>query len=243
MPRSADAHERARTSAGPSQYVDVAMVGTQPQTARGRRTRERLIAAARVVFERDGYVDSRLVDIVAEAQCSIGSFYTWFEGKDEVFAAVLQEAQQDMLQPAARAPEDADDPVASIEASHRAYFEAYARNARLNQLLNQVAVLDKRFLELRMARADAFIRRNARAIGQWQERGLADRTLDPHLTSMALSGMISRLAGDRHLYQGDIDFEQLVAVATKIWTNALGLTEPQREIDTPPSTTSTSPIT
>ena len=57
-------------------FVDPSRTGTQPATARGKRTRDALVAAARKVFERDGYLDSRLVDIVQEAGCSIGSFYT-----------------------------------------------------------------------------------------------------------------------------------------------------------------------
>ena len=76
-----------------SQAAEVGL-GHVPTTARGRRTRDALVAAARVVFERDGYADSRLVDIAAEAGCSVGTFYTWFDGKDEVFAAVLEQAQK-----------------------------------------------------------------------------------------------------------------------------------------------------
>lgn len=34
-----------------------------PVTARGMRTRAALVAAARRVFERDGYIDARLTDI------------------------------------------------------------------------------------------------------------------------------------------------------------------------------------
>lgn len=199
-------------------------VGARPQTARGQRTRDALVKAARVVFERDGYVESRLVDIVAEAKCSIGSFYTWFEGKDEIFAAVLQEAMEDMLQPAADRPAGGD-PVASIRASHRAYLQAYARNARLNHLLNQAALLDERFLKIRRERSMAFAARNARAIRQWQAEGLADPSLDPQLTAMSLSGMIARLTNDIYLYGLDVDVEELLDVATTIWVRALRLDE------------------
>ncbi len=202
-------------------------VGTQPQTARGRRTRDALVAAARVVFERDGYMESRLVDIVAEAKCSIGSFYTWFDGKDEIFAAVLQEAVEDMLQPAVERPQG--DPVAGIRASHRAYLEAYARNARLNRMLDQAALIDPRFLDIRRARSAAFTERNARAIRQWQEAGLADPSLDPHLTAMSLSGMLSRLAIDIHLHGLQVDTEALLDVATTVWVRTLRLPESPSE--------------
>jgi AcrR family transcriptional regulator len=212
--------------------VDAAKLGTQPQTARGQRTRDALIAAARTVFERDGYVDSRLVDIAAEAKCSIGSFYTWFDSKDEVFAAVLHEAQSDMLHPGTTSMERTDDPIEIIAASNRAYFEAYRRNARLNQLLLQVAAVDPRFRELRQARANAFVVRNGRAISDLQSRGLADRGIDAMTAAMALSGMVSRLAQDA--FVNDfllVPVDELVDGATRLWTNALGLTTPELRAD------------
>lgn len=211
--------------------VDPARIGTQPQTARGRRTRDSLVRAARTVFERDGYVDSRLVDIVAEASCSVGSFYTWFDSKDEVFAAVLHEAQSEMLHPGTGRIEASADPVAIIGASNRAYFEAYRRNARLNQLLQQVAAVDPRFREMRRARTGAFVTRNARAIADLQARGLADRRVDPELAAKALSGMVSRLAYDVFLTEEDEPVDDLVATATRLWTNALGLTAPELRAD------------
>lgn len=211
--------------------VDAAKLGTQPQTARGKRTRDALIAAARTIFERDGYVDSRLVDIAAEAKCSIGSFYTWFDSKDEVFAAVLHEAQSEMLHPGTGRIETTDDPVAIIAASNRSYFEAYRRNARLNQLLLQVAAVDPRFRRMRRARADAFVSRNARAIADLQERGAADRGVDATMAAMALSGMISRLAQDVFSAEVDAQVDDLVETATRLWTNALGLTTPELRAD------------
>ena len=191
------------TSAEPPPLTDAEHPGARPQTARGQRTRAALVAAARTVFERDGYVDSRLVDIAAEAGCSIGSFYTWFDGKDEVLAAVLQEAQEDMLHPGTGRIAATDDPVALIAASNRAYFEAYRRNARLNVLLMQVAAVDPRFRDLRRARTAAFVTRNARAIVDLQERGLADRSVDATMAARALSGMVSRLAHDVFAIEGE----------------------------------------
>lgn len=211
--------------------VDAGRLGTQPQTARGRRTRAALIAAARTVFERDGYVDSRLVDIVAEAKCSIGSFYTWFDSKDEVFAAVLHEAQSEMLHPGTGRIEASDDPIAIIAASNRSYFEAYRRNARLNQLLLQVAAVDPRFRTMRQARANAFVTRNARAVADLQQRGLADRGVDATMAAMALSGMVSRLAQDAYNAAVDVPVDDLVDTATRLWTNALGLTAPELQAD------------
>ncbi|GBE66972.1 hypothetical protein MFM001_34340 [Mycobacterium sp. MFM001] len=193
---------------------------------RGARTRAALIAAARKVFERDGYLDAKLSDITKAARCATGSFYTYFANKEEIFAAVLAEAQQDMMHPGIGRVSDTDNPYAVLEASNRAYLEAYRRNAKLMGLLEQVAHVDPKFHELRRRRADAFIQRNARGIADLQARGIADPGIDPLLASRALSGMVSRLAYSVFTRgeaddDAQVDFEELVFTVTRLWANAL----------------------
>ncbi|MEU9480352.1 TetR/AcrR family transcriptional regulator [Streptomyces sp. NPDC048191] len=198
-----------------------------PTTKRGARTRAALVKAARTVFERDGYLDTRLTDITKEARCAAGSFYTYFANKEEVLAAVLLEAQEDMMHPGMGRVQDADDPRAVLEASNRAYLEAYKRNAKLMALLEQVAQVEPEFRDFRSRRADAFIRRNARGIADLQARGVADRGVDPMMASRALSGMVSVMAynafvlGERQEDGPRVDFEELVSTVTRLWANAL----------------------
>ncbi|QDQ99463.1 TetR/AcrR family transcriptional regulator [Tomitella fengzijianii] len=214
-----------------------------PVTERGARTRAALITAARTVFERSGYLDTRLTDITREAHCSTGSFYTYFKNKEEVFAAVLEQAQDEMLHPGMGRVADPDDAYAVLEASNRAYLEAYRRNAELMVLMEQVAGIDPAFRELRNRRGEVFIARNARAIADLQRRGVADPGLDPMLASRALSSMVSRLAflmiGHGEGVQADgprdgVDpetFEQIVDTVTRIWAN--GLRMPPRRAHAP----------
>ena len=60
-----------------------------PRRADAARNRDRLVAAARKVFERDGYVRARITDISSAAGLAHGSFFSHFRGKDDVLAAVL----------------------------------------------------------------------------------------------------------------------------------------------------------
>ncbi|WP_028659908.1 TetR/AcrR family transcriptional regulator [Nocardioides insulae] len=196
-----------------------------PVTKRGHRTRQKLVEAARVVFERDGYLDARLSDITVEAQCSTGTFYTYFTSKDEIFEAVLEAAREEMLHPGVARVGDAEDPAVIIEASNRAYLEAYRRNARLMALMEQVAHIDPRFMALRQARSAMFVERNAKSIADLQARGLADPELDPMMASRALSSMLSRLAYSAFIV-GDGDLEALVHTATRIWCHGLRLAAP-----------------
>ncbi|MGW6695288.1 TetR/AcrR family transcriptional regulator [Rhodococcus sp. NPDC054953] len=213
----------------PPSMANSALLRDLPATERGLRTRSALIAAARTVFEQSGYLDTRLIDITTAAKCSAGTFYTYFASKEEIFAAVLELAQEDMMHPGMPHVDADGDPAAIIEASNRAYFEAYRRNAKLMGLLEQVASVDPEFRMLRQRRADAFVRRNARSIEALQKRGLADVDLDPLLSSRALSGMISRLAfgyfvtGDAAEEDG-VDLDALTRTATRLWVNALRIT-------------------
>jgi AcrR family transcriptional regulator len=206
--------------------ADTSAFRAPPVTARGARTRASLVAAARVVFERDGYLDARLTDITAEAKCSTGSFYTYFSSKDEIFQAVMEAAQHDMLHPGFPRIEEAEaSPEAVIRASNRAYLEAYKRNAKLMQILEQVAVVDPKFREVRRSRSRVFLQRNARGIKRLQDEGLVDPELDPMMAARALSGMVARLAYDVFCLGEKVPMKQMVDTTTRMWVNALKLKE------------------
>ena len=205
--------------------VDTSRVRDMPTTARGARTRAALVATARTVFERDGFINSRLADITAGANCSIGTFYTYFDSKEEIFTAVMQAAADDMLHPGlSRVDDDLSNVAAILEASNRAYVEAYKRNARLNLLLEQVATIDPEFRKLRLERARAFAERNARWIERLQGAGYATPDLDPYMTARALSPILGRMA--YHVFaleEPGMSEDAIVETATRVWLDALGV--------------------
>lgn len=193
-----------------------------PVTARGLKTRESLVSAARRVFERDGFIHSRLTDITAEAACSIGTFYTYFDTKEEVFSAVMHAAQNDMLNPGfPRVDDGPQNFTAVVAATNRAYFEAYQRNAKLMALLEQVATINPEFRALRLERSRLFVDRAARRIVAFQDAGYVDRSLDAFMTALALSSMMSRLAYYSFVLGEDLDIDAMVETSTHLWANAL----------------------
>jgi AcrR family transcriptional regulator len=212
--------------------------GVRPRRADAARNRQSLVAAARRVFERDGFVTARITDIADEAGLAHGSFYSHFQSKEDALAAVLGEVEEEMLHPGpslagSLGPDTGSgtgvgtDPVAAIHAANVAYLEAYRRNARLMALLEQVATVDERFAALRLERSDAFLARNARAIRRLQRAGLADPALDPDLASLALSTMVSRSAYVAFaLGREPAGLEALADTLTRLWANALRLTPP-----------------
>jgi AcrR family transcriptional regulator len=199
--------------------------GRPPVSARGARTRDALVKAAREIFEQDGFLEARIADIASAAGVATGSFYTYFNSKEDAFTAVIDELSDEMLHPRLREPADRDDPVAMIEATNRSYLMAYRRNARLMALMEQVAQVDEGFRRMRLSRVRAFTGRNAQAIVQLQRRGLADPTLDPQLTAEALSAMVGRVAYYRYVHRfNNASIESLTQTLTALWAGALGLT-------------------
>src|SRR5215470_7024965 len=101
--------------------------------------------AGRRVFEREGFLDTKITQIVAEAGVAVGSFYTHFQTKDDLLAAIIDETTAVMLYPTVGADAVPDDPVATIESANRAYLASYAENAGLMRVFEEVAAISDRF--------------------------------------------------------------------------------------------------
>ncbi len=63
--------------------------------------RRRLLESALTAFTRRGYASTRIDDICAEAAISRATFYRYFEGKEEVFDALIELMSSEVLDTAA----------------------------------------------------------------------------------------------------------------------------------------------
>src|SRR3546814_18247115 len=93
-----------------------------PRSRKGALTRARLIDAAKEVFEESGFLETRISDIAERAGLSHGSFYHYFDSKEQVFREVA-EAQEDLLTATPTPGGDEDAPAE----------RAPARNQQANQ--------------------------------------------------------------------------------------------------------------
>lgn len=62
-----------------------------PRTARGERTRRALLSAAAQEFGEKGFHDGSISGITRRAGCALGSFYTYFDTKDDIFRALVND--------------------------------------------------------------------------------------------------------------------------------------------------------
>jgi AcrR family transcriptional regulator len=61
-----------------------------PKTARGRRTRNKLLEAAEIEFGEKGFHEAGISGITYRAGVALGTFYNYFESKEEIFRALVR---------------------------------------------------------------------------------------------------------------------------------------------------------
>ncbi|NMH99916.1 TetR/AcrR family transcriptional regulator [Pseudonocardia acidicola] len=211
-----------------------ASIGDQPSTARGRRTRQQLLAAARAVFERDGFLNARVADIAAGAGTAHGTFYTYFDSKAEAFRTLINEVMESGLYAPGRPSESradgraptAEEAVRRIDESNRRYIELFQRDRRLLALFEQVASFDDELRRYRLELRQRSVARAAGGIRRLQEWGLADPKLDPELAAHALNSMVTQYVYFWLVMGQDLDKEESIATLTRLWARSIGLPMP-----------------
>ena len=60
-----------------------------PKTRRGQKTREKLLQAAEIEFGEKGFHEAAISGITQRAGVALGTFYVYFDSKEEVFRALV----------------------------------------------------------------------------------------------------------------------------------------------------------
>lgn len=201
-----------------------------PKTARGERTREKILKSAREIFRRDGYAAARITDMTATADVALGTFYSYFDDKKDVLAALLESVFED-LYTAARAPYlDSDDRYTVVRSAIHDYMSVYHENRDLMGTLMEATTVDQGFADLWFEIRSHFITRIVRNIERAQNEGLTE-PMHTVLEASALGGMIENfcwiwfsMGGERRhgtpLATG-VDFEEMVDILARLWYGAL----------------------
>lgn len=204
-----------------------------PTTERGRRMRARLLAAAREVFERDGFLDARVTDISAAAGAAHGSFYTYFGSKTEAFRALVAGTMDELYDSLGagadgtcregHARDRSSTAVARIDRANRRFVAMYRQNTALMALFEQVTTFDPEVRALRQAARERMVGRVQHSIEQLQSDGLVDAGLDAEYSAHALVAMVNGLVHYWLVLGADFEEERLVGTMTSLWARSLGL--------------------
>lgn len=102
-----------------------ATTGAGARSRRGEHTRERLLEAGAAVFAARGVHAARVDDIVKGARTSHGTFYLYFQNKEELFHALAERVAHDLEALAAELPALTPDP--SGRAALAAWMQDFGR--------------------------------------------------------------------------------------------------------------------
>jgi AcrR family transcriptional regulator len=158
------------------------------------------------------------VEITREAEVANGTFYTYFDTKEEVF---LEVAQQFVDQVASAAKDPGDPAVENLTTTLEGWFDAYAEHGRLLRVLNEGAghspVVRRAARDMRRATV-GFAAERIRLL---QQAGLGDPTADPMLFADLLGGLMQAAAYNHVFLDPSADRARVIAALKLIWERAV----------------------
>jgi AcrR family transcriptional regulator len=158
-------------------------------TARGVRSREALLSAARKLFKTQGYANTKIVDITTEAGRALGSFYTYFENKQEVLEQLAEDFKAEVQGRVTAIDMARPDRYAIMCDLCRAYWTTCRDHSAELAAIFQASMIDEHFASRwKQIRADS---RQAMAdmIVTVAKLGIADNP-EPLATASALGAMM-----------------------------------------------------
>jgi AcrR family transcriptional regulator len=117
-----------------SEGVSPASEGKAPRTARGERTLRKILDAAVEEFGERGFSEGSIVGITQRARVALGTFYTYFDSKEAVFKALVNDMSakvRDHVAPVLKVAAD------TLDGEGRA-LESYLEFARANKQVYRI---------------------------------------------------------------------------------------------------------
>ena len=201
-----------------------------PRSRKGAQTRARMLEAAKEIFEETGFLDARISDIAERAGLSHGSFYHYFDSKEQIFREVAEAVDERQAAPLAGvvlARSSTATPAERLRQALGQYLESYRDDARIMAVIEQVSRYDEHVNAVLFARHKHQTEQMADSIRELQRRGMADAQLDPAIAAAALAAMSTRFA-EMLLSQGFVEcsLDKAADQLTRMFVNALGLEAP-----------------
>jgi AcrR family transcriptional regulator len=129
--------------------VEIRQSAFRPSTPKGVRTRARILDAARSIFARDGFVETRMSDVAGAAGLSAGGLYRYFMSKEDVFAALIADLLADLFEASGHTVHSfSTDPFEALLEANRGYLAVYHANRDVMRAFVEAVAVDKRFREM-----------------------------------------------------------------------------------------------
>lgn len=116
--------------------------GKTPRTARGRATLRKLLDAAAIEFGERGFHEASISGITRRAGTALGSFYTYFDSKDEIFRALVQDMSAQVGVHAAAAMQEAKSALDRERAALKGFLEFAREHKEIYRIIDEAEFVD-----------------------------------------------------------------------------------------------------
>ncbi|MCK0099756.1 TetR/AcrR family transcriptional regulator [Qipengyuania sp. S6317L1] len=113
-------------AAAPADAAPIPNEAKTPRTERGRKTLRKLLDASATEFGEKGFHEASVSSITRRAGVALGTFYTYFDSKDELFRALVNDMSANVMSSARGAIDDGMSAL-ETEAAALAAFLGFAR--------------------------------------------------------------------------------------------------------------------
>ncbi|HEU0042441.1 MAG TPA: TetR/AcrR family transcriptional regulator, partial [Jiangellaceae bacterium] len=118
----------------------------RPLTARGARTRERLLEAAEQVFAALGYHEASIVKITDAADVGQGTFYLYFEGKQQIFDELVMDLNRRVRRAMSEHADAATTRAERERLGFLGYFRFASEHPALYRIIRQAEIVSPHIL-------------------------------------------------------------------------------------------------
>jgi len=108
-----------------------------PKTARGKRTRDKLLRAAEIEFGDKGFHSAAISGITHRAGVALGTFYTYYESKEEIFHDLVTYMSQRTRRWIGERVSGAPDRMAAERLGIEAYIEFARRHKGIYRIITE----------------------------------------------------------------------------------------------------------
>ena len=122
--------------------VSAASKGKAPRTARGEKTLRKILDAALAEFGQRGFHESSIVGITSRAKVALGTFYTYFDSKEAVFAALVGDMSAQVRDFVAPAFDGASDGLDAEGRALAAYLRFVVGHKEVYRIIDEAEFVD-----------------------------------------------------------------------------------------------------
>ncbi|WLD59306.1 TetR/AcrR family transcriptional regulator [Salinispirillum sp. LH 10-3-1] len=192
-------------------------VPRKPKTARGQRTRLRILAAAEECFGTLGYHQAGISDITRVAGVALGSFYSYFEGKEEAMRELIKEMGHNLRAHLAQSVEGATDRIDAETRGLRAFLEYVQSNPWMYRVLQEVQFVDE---DIYREYYETFSEAYGNMLAEATQAGEL-RPGNNQIRNWALMGMSHFLGMRFGLWKDDVPMDEIVATMADLLRHGL----------------------